>query len=159
MLGLLAAVRRMSLDGWALGNSHSRKPDRPVTNSSPFSMWLSVLFFFSFPAKTTLSGQGYGSVGGGGNIAIATALPPSFVYCIVNIKQFMDFLYHNIYAFMRLRFLDVETNLARGVQFLMSAEYSNNVRGLVRNLSDLTVALSQYDILLCSEMVSDKRRY
>ena len=39
--------------------SHSRKPDLPVTHSSPLSTWLSVLFFFSSPAKTTLSGQGY----------------------------------------------------------------------------------------------------
>ena len=35
----------------------------------------------------------------------------------------------------------------------------NNVRGLARNLGDLTVASSQYDILLCSEtLVSDVRR-
>ena len=34
----------------------------------------------------------------------------------------------------------------------------SNVRGLARNLSDLTVASSQYDILLCSEtLVSDMR--
>ena len=34
----------------------------------------------------------------------------------------------------------------------------SNVRALVRNLSDLTVASSQYDILLCSEtLVSDMR--
>ena len=34
----------------------------------------------------------------------------------------------------------------------------SNVRGLVVNLSDLTVASSQYDILLCSEtFVSDMR--
>ena len=51
-----------------------------------------------------------GFVGGGGNIAIATALPTSFVYCIVNIKWFMDFLYLIFYACLRLRFLDVETN-------------------------------------------------
>ena len=32
----------------------------------------------------------------------------------------------------------------------------SNVRGLPRNLSDLTVASSQYDIMLCSEtLVSD----
>ena len=31
-------------------------------------------------------------VGGVGNIAITTALTPSFVYCIVNIKLFIDFL-------------------------------------------------------------------
>ena len=35
-----------------------------------------------------------GIVDGGGNIAIATALLPSnFVYCIVNIKLIMEFLY------------------------------------------------------------------
>ena len=27
----------------------------------------------------------------------------------------------------------------------------SNVRGLARNFTDLTIALSQYDILLCSE--------
>ena len=52
-----------------------------------------------------------GFVGGGGNIAIATALPPSsFVSCIVNIKSFMEFLYLIFDVCLRLRFLDVETN-------------------------------------------------
>ena len=49
--------------------------------------------------------------------------------------------------------------LARGVLFLLSANtlYSN-VRGPAGNLSDLTMASSQYDILLCSEtLVSDMR--
>ena len=45
--------------------------------------------------------------------------------------------------------------LARGVLCLLSAEYSSNLRGLARNLSDLTVASSQYDILFCSETFSD----
>ena len=45
--------------------------------------------------------------------------------------------------------------LARGILYL-SAEYSSNVWGLAGNLSDLTVASSQYDILLYSEtLVSD----
>ena len=48
--------------------------------------------------------------------------------------------------------------LPRGVLYLLSAEYCRNVRGLAGNLSDLTVASSQYDILLCSEtFVSDIR--
>ena len=35
---------------------------------------------------------------------------------------------------------------------------TSNVRGLAGNLSDLTVASSQYDILLCSDtLVSDMR--
>ena len=34
----------------------------------------------------------------------------------------------------------------------------SNVRGLSKNLSDVTVASSQYDLLLCSEtLVSDRR--
>ena len=112
MLGLLAS----SLDSWAQGspdsgnilfqrrmnfflkkkwhpfeeimsNSHSRKPDLPVTHSSPLSTWLSVLFFFAPPLKPRCQGRVMGFVGGGGNIELATAIPPSsFWYCIVNIK-------------------------------------------------------------------------
>ena len=52
-----------------------------------------------------------GFVSGGGNIAIATALPSSFyAYFVVNIRQFMKFLYLIFYTCLRLRFLDVETN-------------------------------------------------
>ena len=66
--------------------SHSRKPDLPVTHSSPLSTWLSVLFFPP-PLKLRCQGRVMGFVGGGGNIAMATALPPSsLVYCFVNIK-------------------------------------------------------------------------
>ena len=93
-----------------------------------------------------------GFVGGGGNIAIATALPPAFVYCIVNIKLFMDFLYQILYACLRFRFLDVETNPGprRPVTDICRILFSN-VRGLAG-------ALSQYNILLCSEtLVSDMR--
>ena len=62
----------------------------------------------------------------------------------------MDFLYLIFYGCMRLRFLDVETNhgprcpVGQGI-------LCSNVRGLAGNLSDLTVASSQYDILLCTE--------
>ena len=35
-----------------LSYSHSREPDLPVSHFSPFSMWLSVLSYFSSPAKT-----------------------------------------------------------------------------------------------------------
>ena len=59
----------------------------------------------------------------------------------------------------RLRFLDVETNPGqrRSVPAVCRILCSN-VRGLGRNLSDLTVASSQYHILLCSEtLVSDMR--
>ena len=53
-----------------------------------------------------------GIVGGVGIIEIATALPPSFVYCIVNIKYFMDILYLILYPCLRLRFLYVEPEAA-----------------------------------------------
>ena len=66
--------------------SHSRKPDLPVTHSSPLSTWLSILFFLPL-LKPRCQGRVMGFVGGGSNIAITTALPPSsLVYCIVNIK-------------------------------------------------------------------------
>ena len=56
-----------------------------------------------------------GVVCGGGNLAIETALPPSsFVYCIVNINWFMEFLYLIFYACLRLRFLDVDVETNAG---------------------------------------------
>ena len=64
----------------------------------------------------------------------------------------MNFLYLIFYACMRLQFLDVETNPGpwRPVPAVCRILCSD-VRGLTGNLSDLTVASSQYDILLCSE--------
>ena len=48
----------------------------------------------------------------------------------------------------------METNLGPGRP--VPGVYSN-VQGLFRNLNDLTVASSQYDLLLCSEtLVSDR---
>ena len=73
----------------------------------------------------------------------------------------MDFLDLSFYASLRLRFLDVETN--PGQRRLVPAVcriLCSNVRGLSGNLSHLTEASSQYDILLCSETlvsVSDMR--
>ena len=64
----------------------------------------------------------------------------------------MEFLYLIFYACLRLWFLNVETNpgLWRPVPALCGILCSN-VLGLAGNLSDLTVALSRYDILFCSE--------
>ena len=61
----------------------------------------------------------------------------------------MDFLYLIFYGCLRRRFLDVETNpgLRRPVPDVFRILCSN-VRSLAGNLSDLTVASSQYDILL-----------
>ena len=72
----------------------------------------------------------------------------------------MDFLYLNFYGCLRLRFPDVETNPGsrRPVPDVCRILCSN-VRDLAGNLSDLTVASSQYDTLLCSEtLVSDMSR-
>ena len=69
----------------------------------------------------------------------------------------MGTLHLKFYSCLRLQFLDVEPNpgprrsVAASCRILCS-----NVRGLSGNLSDLAVASSQYDILLCSEtLVSD----
>ena len=68
-------------------------------------------------------------------------------------------LYLIFYACLELRFPDVENNpgprrpVPEACRILCS-----NVRGLSKNLSDVTVASSQYDLLLlCSEtLVSDR---
>ena len=69
----------------------------------------------------------------------------------------MDFLNLFFYVCLRLQVLDVKTNpgpwhpVPAVCRILCS-----NVRGLAGNLSNLTVASSQYDILSCSEtLVSD----
>ena len=70
----------------------------------------------------------------------------------------MDFLYLIFYGCLRLRFLDVETNPGqqRPVPAVCRILCSNVRGGLAANLSDLTVASSQYDILLRSKtLVSD----
>ena len=71
----------------------------------------------------------------------------------------MDFLYLIFYGCLRLRFLDVETNPGpRRPAAAVCRILCSNVRGMAGNLSDQTVASSQYDILLCSEtLVSDMR--
>ena len=71
----------------------------------------------------------------------------------------MDFFILIFYVYLSLCFLYVETN--PGPQSPVSAVcriLCSNVRGLAGNLSDLTVASSHYDILLCFEtLVSDMR--
>ena len=64
----------------------------------------------------------------------------------------MEFRYLTFYSYTRLQFLDVETNPGRRRPLpTVCRLLSNNVQGLAGNLSDLTMASSQYDILLCSE--------
>ena len=70
----------------------------------------------------------------------------------------MDFLYLIFYACLRLRFLDVETNpdLRHPVPDVCRI-FCSNMQCLAGNLSDLTVASSQNDILLLysETLVSD----
>ena len=68
-------------------------------------------------------------------------------------------LYLIFYACLELRFPDVETNpgsrrpVPGPCRILCS-----NVQGLSKNLSDVTMASSQHDLLLCSEtLVADRR--
>ena len=72
-----------------------------------------------------------GFVGGGDNIAIATALPPSsFVYCIVNTRQFLDFLYLFFFTLAwGFGFRTWRRSLAHGVLFLLPAKYSGVMCG------------------------------
>ena len=97
-----------------------------------------------------------GFVGGGGIIAIATVLGAlcPYLYCILFeiIKPFTGIRLHLF--FMRARgfgFRMWRLIRARGVLSLLLTEYTSNVRGLSRNLSDLTVASSYFDILAAYE--------
>ena len=72
----------------------------------------------------------------------------------------MDFFYLIFYTWLRLLFLDEETNPCplRPVPAFCRI-FCGDVLGLARNLVDLTVASSEYDMLLCSEtLVSDIRQ-
>ena len=72
----------------------------------------------------------------------------------------MKFMYLIFFfACLSLRFLDVETNPGpRRPVPPVCRLLCSNVRGLAGNLIDLTVASSQYDLLLCSDtLVSDSR--
>ena len=71
----------------------------------------------------------------------------------------MEFFYLIFYPCLRLRFLDVETNHGqRRPVPAVCRILCSNMLVLTGNLSDLTMASSQYDILLCSEtLISDMR--
>ena len=72
----------------------------------------------------------------------------------------MNFLYLIFCGCLRLRFLDVETN--PGLRCPVPDVYRilcSNVWGLAANLSDLTLASSLYDILLCSETLASDMRH
>ena len=67
-------------------------------------------------------------------------------------------LYLIFYACLEFRFPDVETNPGqRNPVHGACRILCSNVRGLSRNLSDVTVASSQYDLLCSETLVSDRR--
>ena len=102
--------------------------------------------FFSPQLKPRCQGRVICFGGGGCNIAIATALPPwFFMHCIVNIRQFLGFLYDAL-----LKIWETHPGPRRPVPDV-SRIFCSNVRGLAGNPSDLTVASSRYEILLFSE--------
>ena len=75
-----------------------------------------------------------------------------FVYCIVNIRQFMGFLYISI--FLSLPESSISGRGEYPGQWPLVPDCRvlfRNERGLAMNLSDPTVESSQYVILLCSE--------
>ena len=71
----------------------------------------------------------------------------------------MEFLYLIFYDCPSLWFLDMVTNSgSRRPVPAICKTLCSNVQGLAGNLRDLTVASSQYDILLCYDIsVSDMR--
>ena len=90
-----------------------------------------------------------GFVGGGGWGVVPVF---SVLLLIKQVTRYIGIIDLLFYSRLRLRFLHVGTNpgprrpIPAACRILCS-----NVRGLSRNLSDLTVASSQFDILLCSE--------
>ena len=63
------------------------------------------------------------------------------------------------YACLELRFLDVETNPGTRCPVPGACRIlCSNVRGLSKNLNDVTMASSHYKLLFCSEtLVADRR--
>ena len=61
----------------------------------------------------------------------------------------MEFLYLTLKLALRLWFLDVETNPGLRHPVLAACRIlCSNMQGLARNLGDLTMASSQYDICI-----------
>ena len=75
--------------------SHSHKTDLSITHFSLFSTFLSVVLFFPPTLKPRCQGRVMSFVGGGGNIAITTALPPSF--CVLYCKHLIVYGIHIFY--------------------------------------------------------------
>ena len=90
---------------------------------------------------------------------MVTALPLLFVlkFLLVFIV-FMVYIHFIFYSCLELRFPDVETNPSPRCPVLGGCRiFCCDVQGLSKNLGNLTVASSQYDLLLCSvTLVSDR---
>ena len=90
-----------------------------------------------------------GFVGGGGNIAIVTALP-LIIFVLIAFNYLLLYgLWNSSYFYARLEFRYPDVNTNPGPRRPIPSAFSilcSNVRGLSRNLKDLTVASSQYDL-------------
>ena len=83
----------------------------PIFHQTSLSSVYGLAYFFlSFQLKPCSQGWVMGFVGDGGNIAITTALLPSFCALYCKHQIVFGILYLIFYACLRLQFLDVETN-------------------------------------------------
>ena len=72
----------------------------------------------------------------------------------------MGIIHLLFHACLRIRFRDVETNPGpQSPVFTVCRKLCSNVWGFFRNLSDLTVASPQFDILLYSKTLVSVRRH
>ena len=109
-----------------LSYSNRRKPDLPVTHSSPFSTWLSVLLFFFFPHwnHTVRAGLWVLLVAA---VKLLSQLPYSIIFCVLYCKHQIVYGISLSYFFMLVwgfGFWMWRLTLARRVMFLLSPEYS-----------------------------------
>ena len=111
-----------------------------------------TLYFFTTPTKTTLFGQGYGS------LLVAVLALLSWQH-----YPWYFFVLHNVLTFIVSGFyLSSLSMLARNFGFgprHPAPGVSSNVRGLFRKPSNLTMALSQHDLLLWSKTLYLDRRH
>ena len=108
--------------------SHSRKPELPVTHSSTFSMWLSILFFppLLIP-RCQVSVMDF--VGGGSKVAIPTTpLLLFFWFCSVNILAVYRIYLFNVLPLPEASVSESEDKPWTAVSCSCCLHVSSNVR-------------------------------
>ena len=106
--------------GENLSYSRSRKPDLSATHSSPFSIWLSVIYFFPQPLKPHCHDRVTSFVGGDGKIAMQ--LPYPHLLCIVlltsNSLRIFFILFYMLSGCAVCRILSVALSCCAGARCL-----------------------------------------